>query len=107
MFLLNPHPVTRDMLTLMSSPTVLPTNLLPATTASVESSLLSSLRLRPVLGSRRTLRCCSRTRTLLWLRDIVESTGKQYEIYVVDQLCYLCCMAIAEMRLAGLSLYIF
>jgi hypothetical protein len=107
MFPFKAHLLTNDMLTLMFSPTVLLTSLLPATTASVESSLLSSLRLRPVLGSRRTLRCCSRTRTLLWLRDIVESTGKQYEIYVVDQLCYLCCMAIAEMRLAGLSLYIF
>jgi hypothetical protein len=107
MFPFKAHLLTNDMLTLMFSPTVLPTSLLPAMTASVESSLHSSLLPRRVLGSKLTLRCCSRTRTLLWLRDIVESTGEQYEVYVVDQLCYLCCMAIAELRLAGLSLYIF
>jgi hypothetical protein len=52
----------------VSSLMVLLTRLLFATTASVARLLLSSPRLRLALGSRRTLRCCSRTPTLLSLR---------------------------------------
>jgi hypothetical protein len=68
MVLLNTHAVTNDILTTMFSPTVPPTSLPPVTTASVESSPLSSPPLRLVLGSRLTLRCSSRTPALLWLR---------------------------------------
>jgi cellulose 1,4-beta-cellobiosidase len=57
-----------QMLTKCSSPMVLPTRLPFATTASAARLLLSSPRLRLVPGSRLTLRCCSRTPTLLSLR---------------------------------------
>tara|TARA_R110002003_G_scaffold141_25_gene13040 strand:+ start:5306 stop:6064 length:759 start_codon:yes stop_codon:yes gene_type:complete len=58
------------VLTCIHSLMVLPTPRPSATTDSAASRPRSSPRLRPARGSRRTLRCCSRTLTRLLLRRI-------------------------------------